>query len=154
MTLRWTFLQRGGGKQLKPVALWYITNGLLSMDCSAVDTQLTPSRVLTARWKGERAAHQRLCTKKETLGWAFIKKKNASVGCCHTTTSILFIFFLFIAFISMRNYSGLLNPVSVSALLWILKTTAFFYCYFYYFLMTALSVVGLIPFGRDNCTVK
>lgn len=49
MTLRWTFLRRGGRKQLKPVALWYITNGLLSMDCSAVATQLTPSRVLTAR---------------------------------------------------------------------------------------------------------
>lgn len=54
---------------------------------------------------------------------------------------------IFFAFIIMRNYSGLLNPVSMNAL-----------CEFggsqHLFFITALSVVGMIPFGRDMCTVK
>lgn len=56
----------------------------------------------------------------------------------------------FYAFISVRiNSSGSMNPDPINALLEFGEPQHFLFLY-----ITAPSVVGMIPFGRDMCTVK
>lgn len=81
--------------------------------------------------------------KSETIAQLHILHQQTHVGLlshCKKTS--------FFALISVRNCSGLLNPVSMNALCEFGEPQHLF------FFITALSVVGLIPFGRDMCTVK
>lgn len=56
----------------------------------------------------------------------------------------------FYAFISVRNnFSGSMNSDPINALLEFGEPQ-----HFLFLNITALSVVGMIPFGRDMCTVK
>lgn len=125
---KWTCLRCRGGEQ------FYACRPLICHDCRVKyghwavpqcvkDQPLTCLHGCLQPGKTANIPAQRLL---RSLTFCANKLKSGShrilgLSNCKNHTS----FFFFFAFISMRNYSGLLNPVSINALLRMWRTTAF-----------------------------